>query len=80
MVCALQRGQYFLNSIRSGCLRLFLVKAKLRELHSVQANVILTLTKAPPLMCSHSFPIFSSCWQDVSLRSWLTFPVMSPKN
>jgi len=38
-----QRGQYFRRSTRSGCFRLFLSVKKLRLLHSVHSNVILSL-------------------------------------
>ena len=41
--CASQRGQYFRRSTRSGCFRLFLSVKKLRLLHSVHSNVILSL-------------------------------------
>src|SRR6266404_614741 len=46
--CASHRGQYFRRSTRSGCLRLFLSAKKLRLLHSVHSNVILSLGTLQP--------------------------------
>ena len=42
ILCVRQRGQYLFISSRSGCLRLFLVVAYVRSLHSLQARVIMT--------------------------------------